>query len=226
MNFNWKSSVFININRLFIILFFLSLLVLNSCSIFFPEPYGYVSADTKRIRKNSNRVFIPKNAPSVLNGFKPMENKESLFQVDSGHNGIDIIEKKGTPVISPAKGRVIRSSYGITYGHTLVISHGKGPDGLFIKTRYYHLNKRLVQKGDMVIRGQQIGELGRTGFLSGGILHLHFEVWGSKTQDLRYAKPFNPHRFWYDGLGIVTCFDTQRQYDDISFKTTYPVKCI
>ncbi len=211
--------------RIIFIFIFLVLPVISGCSIFLPEKYGYVAADAKHARIDGKPVVIPKNAPSVLNGFSPMQNRVTLDQADSGHNAIDIIATIGTPVIAPAKGRVILSLYEPFYGHTLIIAHGKGPNGLFINTRYVHLNKRLVQKGEFVTRGQPIGELGRTGLQAGGIPHLHFETLGAKSLNQRNYNPLNPHTFWYDGPGIITCFKDNKTWDDSSFKTTYPVVC-
>jgi hypothetical protein len=35
----------------------------------------------------------------------------------------------------------------------------------------------------------------------------------------------NPHRFWADGIGVVTCFDENKKWYDLPFNTSYPVPC-
>ncbi len=88
------------------------------------------------------------------------------------HKGIDLGCDKGTPIFATGDGVVTRSMQGLKYsgyGQELTIDHGYG-----YKTRYGHLSKRLVQKGDSVKRGQIIGEVGSSGGSTGP--HLHYEV--------------------------------------------------
>jgi len=215
----------INSTGIIIILIFLALPALSGCGLFLPDPYGIISPGFAPKNIDGKPLFIPKNAPSILNGFSTNQNKKKYGRSASVHNGIDIFAKTGIPVIAPANGKVTRSFYGPGYGNTLAIFHGKGPDGFYILTQYHHMKKRLVQKGDIVVRGQQIGELGRTGVLAGGVRHLHFETLGTKKPDKGDYEPLNPHRFWYNGPGIITCFESKRKFDDTSFKATYPVIC-
>jgi murein DD-endopeptidase MepM/ murein hydrolase activator NlpD len=85
------------------------------------------------------------------------------------HEGIDISNRIGTPITSPADG--IISDIGSDWGHgkILVISHGFG-----LITRYSHLDKVLVRVGQKVKRGDKIAEVGNTGKTTGP--HLHYEV--------------------------------------------------
>jgi murein DD-endopeptidase MepM/ murein hydrolase activator NlpD len=85
------------------------------------------------------------------------------------HAGIDLGGNIGDPVYATADGKVIVSSRDNTHGNYIVIDHGRG-----IRTRYLHLNKRLVNVGDKVQKGDVIGELGSTGRSTGP--HLHYEV--------------------------------------------------
>ena len=55
------------------------------------------------------------------------------------------------------------------YGNNILINHGGGK-----KTRYAHLSKFYIKKGDHVTKGQTIGLMGSTGWSTGQ--HLHFEV--------------------------------------------------
>ena len=111
------------------------------------------------------------------------------------------------------------------YGNQIWIRHESATQQDIIITRYYHLAKKMVKKGDLVERGQDIGTLGGTGALAPNP-HLHFE-----TQLLiseKYPaklKPLNPHFFWWDGKGKITCFNKNRNWDTEDFRLTYPVPC-
>ena len=94
------------------------------------------------------------------------------------HEGIDISNRAGTPVIAPADGIVVFTGREGGYGNLIVISHGYG-----ISTRYGHLKKIFVKPGQKVQRGDIIGEIGNTGRSTGP--HLHYEV-------RIYGKPVNP----------------------------------
>ena len=85
------------------------------------------------------------------------------------HRGVDIVNRKGTPVVATADGRVKFAGHNGGYGNLVVIDHGMG-----VETKYGHLNRIEVKVGDKVIRGQEIGALGNTGRSTGP--HLHYEV--------------------------------------------------
>lgn len=85
------------------------------------------------------------------------------------HEGIDISNRIGTLVVSPADGIVSDVGNDWVNGKVLVISHGFG-----LVTRYSHLNKVFVKVGQKVKRGDKIAEIGVTGKTTGP--HLHYEV--------------------------------------------------
>ena len=85
------------------------------------------------------------------------------------HEGIDFSAEAGTPVISSADGVVVRSAWDASYGNVVEVRHGED-----YVTRYAHMRKRLVEEGDHVVRGGQLGELGTTGRSTGP--HLHYEM--------------------------------------------------
>lgn len=169
-------------------------------------------------------VILPANAPSFSNTYYETPASNGGFRSGEEHLGIDIIAALGTPVIAPANGFVIKAFFDPFYGNNIVIDHGDNEDGIRIHTQYKHLQKQLISVGDTVIRGQQIGTLGRTGVLSGGLLHLHFEV--QLEGRLRRMEPVNPNAFWVNGIGMVTCFDEKTVWPDVPFQTTYPVPCV
>ncbi len=93
------------------------------------------------------------------------------------HTGVDITGSgvHGAKVVATNTGTVVHTNYcpynGYAYGYGtyLIVDHGGG-----ITTLYAHLSNITVQKGDIVVMGQQIGNVGNTGWSTGA--HLHFEV--------------------------------------------------
>ncbi|MBW2466159.1 MAG: M23 family metallopeptidase [Deltaproteobacteria bacterium] len=197
-------------------------LTLSGCVGLFIDKYGHVSADSKPVGEDGRAVFMPPDAPSISQGFRPAPPGESVSGV---HNGIDIFHASGTPVIAAASGTVISSYFEPFAGRRIKIDHGQDENGLYVRTGYFHLKKRLVKEGDKVIRGQQIGTLGMSGLLA-GFPHLHFEVRvGEDPAKGHEFKPMNPHRFWVNGVGVITCFDSTKEWPDTPFQTTYPIPC-
>ncbi len=85
------------------------------------------------------------------------------------HNGLDIGQDTGAPVMASNDGRVLIADSLIETGNTIVIEHGLG-----LKTWYYHMNELLVKTGDWVLQGDVIGKVGSTGFSTSP--HLHFSA--------------------------------------------------
>jgi len=85
------------------------------------------------------------------------------------HKGIDISTRLNTPVIAPADGIVTRVGRNGGFGRMVIIEHGYG-----LVTKYAHLEKIMVKKGQTVKRGDKIGLVGNTGRSTGP--HLHYEV--------------------------------------------------
>ena len=212
-------------NSISIAIFTLATIILSGCANMFIQQHGYIAADAESVRENRKKAYKPGNAPSISQGYKPQSSGQYKNSDKGSHEGIDIISKKGTPVIAASSGVVISSFYRPLFGNRILIDHGKDTSGMFIMSRYVHLDKRLVKKGDNVSRGQQIGTLGSTGLLAGGFPHLHFEIRSGNYPELSSSTPHNPHRFWSGGVGIVTCFDINKHWPEKPFKTTYPVPC-
>lgn len=86
------------------------------------------------------------------------------------HKGVDIAAPIGTPIMAAAPGVVVKAGWSSGgYGNMVDIQHKDGT-----LTRYAHNKRLLVQAGEVVQQGQQISEMGSTGFSTGP--HLHFEV--------------------------------------------------
>jgi murein DD-endopeptidase MepM/ murein hydrolase activator NlpD len=85
------------------------------------------------------------------------------------HTGLDFPADPGTPILAAAGGVVMSAGPHPQYGNLIEMDHGNG-----LITRYAHTSRMLVKQGDLVKRGQKIGEVGNTGRSTGP--HLHFEV--------------------------------------------------
>lgn len=97
------------------------------------------------------------------------------------HDGVDFVADSGTSIKAAAGGIVVYSDIHAGYGNMIEVDHGNG-----LVSRYAHASKRLAKEGDVVLRGQKIGEVGSTGRSTGP--HLHFEV-------LLNGTPQNPTRY-------------------------------
>lgn len=97
------------------------------------------------------------------------------------HKGIDISTRMGAPIVASADGVVSFTGWNGGYGRVVVIKHGHG-----FKTKYAHLKKSLVKRGQHVKRGETIGLVGNSGRTTGS--HLHYEVHLNRV-------PVNPARY-------------------------------
>lgn len=85
------------------------------------------------------------------------------------HNGIDFAANEGDIILATDSGMVKFSGYEETFGNFVIIEHGSG-----YESYYAHMSKRSVTEGEIVSKGQKIGEVGSTGNSTGP--HLHFEI--------------------------------------------------
>ena len=100
----------------------------------------------------------------------PFGHRSDPFNKKSAiHKGVDLASNKGNKIKTMAKGKVIRSGQSGGYGLLVEIDHSNG-----FKTRYAHLNRAYVQKGEYVNQGDTIAEVGSSGRSTGP--HLHYEV--------------------------------------------------
>jgi len=100
---------------------------------------------------------------------------------EPANKGIDIGGKLGDPVLAAAPGRVMYTGSGIRgYGKLIVIKHDDGFNSV-----YAHNKTILVKEGQVVTRGQEIGEIGDT---EADVPMLHFEIRKS-------GKPVDPLKY-------------------------------
>lgn len=85
------------------------------------------------------------------------------------HNGVDMTVPMNTPVVVTANGLVSFSGTMRGYGDIIIVDHAN-----LHQTAYAHLNKRKVDVGERVKRGQVIGLSGQSGNATAP--HVHYEV--------------------------------------------------
>ena len=99
-----------------------------------------------------------------------------------GRNGVDVANSCGSPIYASADGSIAisdPSGWNGGFGKYIKIIHLNGTE-----TIYAHLSKVLVSVGQVVGRGQLIGNMGTTGRSTG--CHLHFEVHGARNPLAKY----------------------------------------
>lgn len=107
----------------------------------------------------------------------------------SFHPGLDLSAPYKTAVYSTAPGTVVFTGNRDSYGRMVEIDHGHG-----IVTRYAHLHRILVARGQKIGPHVEIGELGSTGRSTGP--HVHYEVLVDGT-------PLDPAKFMEVGKNVV-----------------------
>ncbi|WP_421213265.1 peptidoglycan DD-metalloendopeptidase family protein [Aeromonas dhakensis] len=134
------------------------------------EDGNYYTPDGKAMRKSFLRA--PVNFKYISSNFNPRRLHPVTGKVRP-HNGIDYVAPVGTPIMAAGGGSVVAAGYNQFNGNYVFIKHA----GNYV-TKYLHLSKRTVNKGQRVKQGQTIGLLGGTGRVTGPHLHYEFVVGG------------------------------------------------
>ena len=170
----------------------------------------------------------PPGAPSVTSDWGSYTSKH--VHLNFPHNGLDIDVPRGTPVLVAADGEVDRVATKDFGGKIIRVYHGKDQEGNGVYSGYVHLDEQLVEVGQRVKRGEQIGKSGMTG-RNPVYPHLHFDM-GVQPDVSKPPIVSDPKKYFpqvNDGKNgtkyLIVCFDPSAKYDfpDITF--TYPVKC-
>ena len=133
-------------------------------------------------------------------GYRP----DPIYKISKFHSGIDFASALGTEAYATGDAVVYdveHNEWG--YGNMVILDHGYG-----YKTRYAHLQRAAVHKGQHVKRGQVIGYIGSTGKATG--VHLHYEVLKNDVQ-------IDPINFFYQDL-------TPDEYNQILEQSTLPTQ--
>lgn len=123
--------------------------------------------------------------------------KDPFKKTWARHNGLDMAGWWKTPIYAPANGIVVKAGRNGAYGNFIEIDHGNG-----FKTRYGHLSRIKVKKGEYVTLEQEIGLMGSTGRSTSP--HLHYEIWFN-------GKPINPFKIFKAANNVLKI--QRQEYD-------------
>ena len=187
--------------------------------------------------KEKVATTVPSGAPAITSQFHSMKGVNGRRR-SARHQGIDIPGPNNQPVIAVAGGKVLDVEIDSCWGPTVMVDHGRGVDGKRLIALYGHLGTMAVKKGQAVKRGQLVGRLGnnhRKFRCIAGVRHLHFQIgravrskakgrsWGHVRYLADGKRGVNPHQYWADGPGVVTCFRKGGRYPKGTI--TYPLPC-
>lgn len=141
---------------------------------------GYFAPDGENLQKAFMRS--PLSILRVTSGYgmrtHPISGRRKM------HTGIDYAAPTGTPVWAVGSGTVVFAGRKGGYGNTIEIKHSGA-----VKTRYGHLSKIYVRRGQSVHQHQTIGAVGSTGYSTGPHLHFEYLVNGTFTQPRKVKNP-------------------------------------
>lgn len=103
------------------------------------------------------------------------------------HSGLDFAVPTGTPIHSPADGRVILTGDYFFNGNTVFVDHGQGLISMFC-----HLSVIDVSPGDKLKRGQVLGKVGATGRVTGAHLHWNVSLNDARVDPAIFIGSFKP----------------------------------
>ena len=107
--------------------------------------------------------------------------------LNTRHTGWDLRATMGTPIMASAGGRVAFTGLMQVRGNHVVIDHGYG-----VYSTYSHMSVVHVTRGEMVTKGQVIGEVGNTGRTSGPHFHWEIAVNGNFVDGVQFLQMWKP----------------------------------
>jgi len=153
------------------------------------EPFGELMAEWTRLQTLRAQILsVPAIAP--LNDYyissKYGRRRDPFTRRWAHHAGVDLAAWYGSPVHATSSGKVTYAGYKSGYGRVVEVNHGNG----FV-TRYGHLRKIVVKKGQDVTMTTKLGETGSTGRSTGP--HVHYEIWfnGKTVNPVPFIKASN-----------------------------------
>lgn len=147
------------------------------------------------VQLKAYRSFSP-NLPSNLvldkpvNG--PLSSKFGVRRFFNGeernpHSGLDFAVPAGTPIKTPANGKVILVGNYFFNGNTVFVDHGQGFISMFC-----HMSKIDVNVGQQLVRGAVVGKVGATGRATGPHMHWNVSLNDARVDPAIFIGAFQP----------------------------------
>ncbi|MEW5711669.1 MULTISPECIES: peptidoglycan DD-metalloendopeptidase family protein [Pseudomonas] len=147
------------------------------------------------VQLKAYRSFSP-NLPSNLvldkpvNG--PLSSKFGVRRFFNGeernpHSGLDFAVPAGTPIKTPANGKVILVGNYFFNGNTVFVDHGQGFISMFC-----HMSKIDVKVGQQLVRGAVVGKVGSTGRATGPHMHWNVSLNDARVDPAIFIGAFQP----------------------------------
>lgn len=155
-----------------------------------PEPPGESPAPAAPIARTDEDYLHERALMVPVDGVRPEKVPDTYWQARDGgaraHQAVDILAKRGTPVLAADSGTVMRLSRNTLGGITI---YATDPEKRFV-FYYAHLDHYAegLYEGKPVAQGEVIGYVGTTGNAPKDTPHLHFQV-------MRYVDA----RTWWNG---------------------------
>jgi len=151
---------------------------------FLNEDGRYYDQQGKGLSKAYRRYPV-NGKPRISSRFNPKRLHPITKRV-SPHNGTDFAVPVGTNVYATGDGVVLRAGYHPAAGNYIVIKYGRK-----YTTRFLHLSKILVHKGQRVAIDQLIAKSGNTGRSTGAHLHYEFHVYNKPVDPMKVDLPLS-----------------------------------
>ena len=161
-----------------------------------PNPANLKRIDAELAEQiKAYRSFSP-NLPSNLlldkpvNG--PLSSKFGVRRFFNGeernpHAGLDFAVPAGTPIKTPANGKVILIGNYFFNGNTVFVDHGQGFISMFC-----HMSKIDVKPGQQLSRGAIVGRVGATGRATGPHMHWNVSLNDARVDPAIFIGAFQP----------------------------------
>lgn len=137
----------------------------------------------ERVKSEARRLPIANPSPGVPISSSYGVRTDPILGMPAIHSGMDFRAPMGSQAYATAAGTVVKAGWNGGYGRMVELRHENG-----FTTRYAHLSRIAVKKGQKVETGDIVGNVGSSGRSTGP--HLHYEVRrnGNAMNPLRFLK--------------------------------------